>query len=71
MSMSEKELVNIRDAYRHENRDPVENARSFFEAIRDPYHFRVDDIAVTVQFAGPGAATLQSCVEKLLLGLRA
>lgn len=44
----------------------AENAAGFFRKIKNPYHFRVGDIAVNVQFSGPGAASLQSCVEKLL-----
>lgn len=71
MSVPQKKLVNICDTYRREEANTVENARRFFEAISNPYHFRVDDIAVNVQFAGPGATTLQSCLEKLLSGSRA
>lgn len=46
--------------------DMLENAKAFFEGIKDPYHFRVDDIVVHVQFGDPTAGGLQSRIQDLL-----
>lgn len=47
-------------------KDMLENAKQFFEKIKDPYHFRVDDIIVHVQFGDQTAGCLQSRIQDLL-----
>lgn len=47
--------------------DMLENAARFFEEIKDPYHFMVDDILVHVEFGGENAHSLQEHINNLLL----
>lgn len=44
----------------------VERARHFFEEIKNPYVFKVDDIIVHVEFGEKSAGSLQSHIQNLL-----
>lgn len=67
---SEGELVDIRSIPLKSGLKKEEGALLFFKKIKNPYHFRVDDIEVHVQFSDSNVTTLQTCIEKLLLSSR-
>ena len=46
--------------------DIVANARRFFEKVKNPYLFRVDDIIVHVEFGDQSCGSLQHHIQNLL-----
>ena len=46
--------------------DTASNAKKFFEQIRNPYLFKVDDVIVHVKFGAPTTKPLQSHIHNLL-----
>lgn len=48
------------------DKDMLSNAKQFFEKVKNPYKFKVDDIVVHVQFGDQTAGSLQSHVQNLL-----
>lgn len=44
-------LVDVRDIHIDSSLPQEERIRSFVRQVRDPYHFRVGDVAVSVSYA--------------------
>lgn len=59
--------MDIQSVNMADSSDMLENAVRFFEEIKDPYHFMVDDILVHVEFGGENAHSLQEHINNLLL----
>jgi len=47
-------LVDLREVHVDTALPQQERIRSFIEQVRDPYHFRVGDVVVTISYTGGG-----------------
>lgn len=63
-------LADIRNVEWPDSQSMAKNARVFFEKIRDPYHFKVEDIIVHVEFSGSSGESLQTHIQNLLISLQ-
>ncbi len=66
MDNNKENLVDLRDIDLLSNKNPLSNAKHFFEQIKNPYSFRVGDIAVNVEFGDQNSRSLQSHILNLL-----
>jgi hypothetical protein len=47
----------------------AERAEQYLRQVKNPYHFRVGDIAVNVEFT-EGGKSLRDCIKSYLMGQR-
>ena len=58
-------LVDIRDVHVNKDLPRQERIAEFRRQIKDPYHYRCGDFAVTAVFANSGR-TLEDCLQGIL-----
>jgi hypothetical protein len=51
------------------NASAADRAEQYLRQVKNPYHFRVGDIAVNVEFT-EGGKSLRECVKAYLMGQR-
>ncbi len=66
MDNNKEYLVDLRDIDLLSSNNQLLNAKQFFEQIKNPYSFRVGDIAVNVEFGDQNSGSLQSHILNLL-----
>ena len=66
LKIEKNAIVDIRGIRMPDRASAVERARQFFEEIKNPYVFKVDDIIVHVEFGEKSAGSLQSHIQNLL-----
>jgi hypothetical protein len=59
------ELADIRDVRVDPSLSKAERVAEFVRQIRDPYHFRCGQFAVTARFAKNGP-TLEECLHRII-----
>lgn len=65
-----RSLTDIRSVKMPNNQSRAKNAQHFFERIRNPYLFKVEDIVVHVEFGDSSAESLQTHIQNLLISLQ-
>jgi hypothetical protein len=63
------ERVDIKNITLDVNAPAAERAEQYLRQVKNPYHFRVGDIAVNVEFT-EGGKSLRDCVKAYLMGQR-
>ena len=63
-------LTDIRNVKLPKSQSMAKNAQQFFEEIRNPYLFKVEDIVVHVEFGDSSAESLQTHIQNLLISLQ-
>lgn len=61
------DLVDIREVQIDRKLPQKERIRSFIQQVKDPYHFRVGDVTVSVSYAGADVSLDDRFVEMLSL----
>lgn len=62
-------LVDITDIYLDEKLGQVERVERFIAQVKNPYAFRVGNVAVKVEYT-PGGPPLSKCLESYLTAIR-
>lgn len=62
-------LVDITEIYLDENLDQVERIERFIDQVKNPYAFRVGNVAVKVEYT-PDGPPLSKCLESYLTTIR-
>jgi hypothetical protein len=63
------ERVDIKNIELDMNASAVSRAEQYLNQVKNPYHFRVGDIAVNVEFT-EGGKSLRDCVKSYFMGQR-